>query len=98
MFQFNQLLRTLFYPDRKALEKDFISEFSDLGNGKWRLVLIPYEETLSGLFRSITLYGEKSLDRIELNDVEDDATEITFTHHQFEPRRLSQEERKRLSF
>ncbi|WP_312743748.1 outer membrane lipoprotein carrier protein LolA [Cedecea neteri] len=98
MFQFNQLLRTLFYLDRKALEKDFISEFSDLGQGKWRLVLIPFEKTFSGLFRSITLYGEKSLDRIELNDVEDGATEITFTHHQFEPRRLSQEERKRLVF
>ncbi|AJZ88946.1 outer membrane lipoprotein carrier protein LolA [Cedecea neteri] len=98
MFQFNQLLRSLFYIDRKTLEKDFISEFSDLGEGKWRLVLIPFAETLSGLFRSITLYGEKSIDRIELNDVEDDSTEITFTHYQFEPRRLSQDERKRFVF
>ncbi|SQC93949.1 Uncharacterised protein [Cedecea neteri] len=37
MFQFNQLLRRLFYIDRKTLEKDFISEFSDQGegNGGW---------------------------------------------------------------
>jgi outer membrane lipoprotein-sorting protein len=98
MFQFNQLLRTLFYIDRKTLEKDFISEFSDLGQGKWRLVLIPSDETLSGLFRSITLYGEKSLDRVELHDVEEDSTEITFSHYQPEPHKLTQEERKRFVF
>ncbi|EPF18079.1 MULTISPECIES: outer membrane lipoprotein carrier protein LolA [Cedecea] len=98
MFHFNQLLRTLFHIDRKVLEKSFISEFTDLGQGRWRLVLIPADEPLNKLFRSVTLRGEKYIERIELNDVEEDYTEISFTHYQPEPRKLTREERKRFAY
>ncbi|SMG52834.1 outer membrane lipoprotein carrier protein LolA [Cedecea sp. NFIX57] len=98
MFQFNQLLRRLFYIDRKTLEKDFISEFSDLGQGKWRLVLLPLDETLSGVFHSITLSGEQSLERVEFRDAEEGSTEIIFSHYQPEPRKLTPEERQRFVF
>lgn len=98
MFQFNHLLRALFQADRKVLDENFTSEFTDRGNGQWQLVLTPTTTPLDKLFSTISLQGEKYLNRIELNDRQGDYTEITFTDHRPEPHKLTHEEQKRFVF
>jgi outer membrane lipoprotein-sorting protein len=98
MFQFNHLLRALFQADRKVLDENFSNVFTDLGYGKWQLVLTPTTTPLDKLFSSITLQGDKYLNRIELNDLQGDFTEITFSNQRLEPRKLTHEEQQRFAF
>jgi hypothetical protein len=98
MFQFNHLLRALFQADRKVLDENFSSEFTDQGHGKWQLVLTPTTTPLDKLFSTITLQGDKYLNRIALNDLQGDFTEITFSDHRLEPRKLTHEEQQRFAF
>ncbi|MCT4712812.1 outer membrane lipoprotein carrier protein LolA [Enterobacteriaceae bacterium H11S18] len=98
MFQFNHLLRALFQADRKVLDENFSSRFSDLGKGQWQLVLTPTTSPLDKLFSTITLKGEKYLNAIELNDTQGDFTEITFSNQRPEPRKLTPEEQQRFAF
>lgn len=98
MFQFNHLLRALFQADRKVLDENFTSQFTDQGKGQWQLVLTPTTTPLDKLFSTITLQGEKYLNRIELNDTQGDFTEITFSNHRPEPRKLTHEEQQRFVF
>lgn len=98
MFQFNHLLRALFQADRKVLDENFSSAFTDQGNGKWQLVLTPTTTPLDKLFSTITLEGDKYLNRIALNDLQGDFTEITFSDHRPNPRKLTHEEQQRFAF
>ncbi|OAT18146.1 putative transmembrane protein [Buttiauxella gaviniae ATCC 51604] len=98
MFQFNHLLRALFQADRKVLDENFSSAFTDQGNGKWQLVLTPTTTPLDKLFSTITLEGDKYLNRIALNDLQGDFTEITFSDHRLNPRKLTHEEQQRFAF
>ncbi|MGB7800146.1 LolA family protein [Buttiauxella sp.] len=98
MFQFNHLLRALFQADRKVLDENFSNVFTDQGNGQWQLVLTPTTTPLDKLFSTITLQGDKYLNRIELNDLQGDFTEITFSNHRLDPRKLTHEEQQRFAF
>jgi hypothetical protein len=98
MYLFNHLLRSLFLADRKMLDENFSNVFIDLGHGKWKLVLTPTTTPLDRLFSTITLQGDKHLNRMELNDLQDNFTEITFSHHRLEPRKLTHEEQQRFVF
>ncbi|MCS3602519.1 outer membrane lipoprotein-sorting protein [Buttiauxella sp. BIGb0471] len=98
MFQFNHLLRALFQADRKVLDENFSSVFTDQGKGQWQLVLTPISTPLDKLFSTITLQGDKYLNRIALNDLQGDFTEITFSNHRLEPRKLTHEEQQRFTF
>lgn len=98
MFQFNHLLRALFQADRKVLDENFSSAFTDQGNGKWQLVLTPTTTPLDKLFSTITLEGDTYLNRIALNDLQGDFTEITFSDHRLNPRKLTHEEQQRFAF
>ncbi|QCT20915.1 outer membrane lipoprotein carrier protein LolA [Jejubacter calystegiae] len=98
MFQFNHLLRALFEADRKTLEENFTSRLSDKGNGAWRLVLIPKAAPLNQIFNSITLDGDRFLQKIILDDKQGDTTGITFSDHQTEPRTLTDAEQQRFDF
>ncbi|MFP2514125.1 LolA family protein [Buttiauxella agrestis] len=98
MFQFNHLLRALFQADRKVLDENFSSVFTDQGKGQWQLVLTPITTPLDKLFSTITLQGDKHLNRIALNDLQGDFTEITFSNHRLEPRKLTHEEQQRFTF
>ncbi|MEZ2574886.1 outer membrane lipoprotein carrier protein LolA [Buttiauxella ferragutiae] len=98
MFQFNHLLRALFQADRKVLDENFSSVFTDQGKGQWQLVLTPTTTPLDKLFSTITLQGDKYLKRIALNDLQGDFTEIIFSNHRPEPRKLTNEEQQRFAF
>ncbi|MCL2893827.1 LolA family protein [Brenneria tiliae] len=98
MFQFNHLLRALFQADRRVLEQNFAIGFSDLGQGRWRLVLTPKTSPLDKLFNAITLNGGEFLDGIELDDRQGDMTRITLSNQRLTPRTLSDDEQRRFVF
>lgn len=94
MFQFNHLLRALFQADRQVLEQNFTMVFSDLGGGKWQLVLTPQTSPLDKLFNTIGLQGGLYLERIEIDDKQGDRTQIVLSEQRSEPATLTPEERQ----
>ncbi len=98
MFQFNHLLRALFQADRQVLEQNFATDFTDLGQARWRLVLTPKTTPLDKLFHSITLTGGDYLEGIELNDRQGDLTTITLSNQRLTPRTLTDDEQQRFVF
>lgn len=98
MFQFNHLLRALFQADRRVLEQNFSLKFSDQGQGKWQLVLVPRTSPLDKLFNTITLQGQQYLDHIALNDRQGDRTDITFSNQRLTPKNLTDDEQQRFVF
>ena len=97
MFQFNHLLRALFQADRKVLEQNFRVEFTDKGEGRWTLRLIPIVTPLDKIFATIDLAGGQYLDSIQLNDKQGDRTDIALSQHQLTPAKLTDEERQRFA-
>lgn len=98
MFQFNHLLRALFQADRRVLEQNFATDFTDLGNARWRLVLTPKTTPLDKLFHTITLTGRDYLEGIELNDRQGDLTTIALSNQRLTPRTLTDDEQQRFIF
>ncbi|CAM3837205.1 outer membrane lipoprotein carrier protein LolA [Rahnella bruchi] len=94
MFQFNSLLSALFHADRKVLEENFSLNFTDLGNGAWKLILTPKVSPLNRLFRSITLNGETFLNNIDIDDMQGDATHIRFFNQKTTPATLTDAEKR----
>lgn len=97
MFQFNHLLRALFRADRKVLEQNFRVDFTDAGEGRWSLRLIPITTPLDKIFATIDLAGNAYLERITLNDKQGDRTDITLSQHQLTPTQLTDDERQRFA-
>lgn len=97
MFQFNHLLRALFQADRKVLEQNFRVEFADKGEGRWTLRLTPTTTPLDKIFNTIDLAGQTYLESIQLNDKQDDRTDIALTQHQLTPAQLTDDERQRFA-
>jgi len=97
MFQFNHLLRALFQADRAVLEQNFRIDFSDEGEGRWSLRLIPVTTPLDKIFTTIDLSGERYLSSIHLGDKQGDSTDIHFSQHQLVPATLTNDERKRFA-
>ncbi|HEY3984560.1 outer membrane lipoprotein carrier protein LolA [Cedecea sp.] len=97
MFQFNHLLRALFQADRKVLEQNFRVEFTDKGEGRWTLRLMPIVTPLDKIFATIDLAGGQYLDSIQLNDKQGDRTDIALSQHQLTPAKLTDEERQRFA-
>lgn len=81
LFQFNYLLTAIFTADKQLLENNFDPSLSEQDN-KWTLILKPKQAPLNKIFKEIILSGEKHLQHITLNDLQNDKTEITFTNHQ----------------
>lgn len=81
LFQFNYLLTAIFTADKQLLENNFDPSLSEQDN-EWTLILKPKQAPLNKIFKEIILSGEKNLQHITLNDLQNDKTEITFTNHQ----------------
>nr|WP_228350906.1 MULTISPECIES: outer membrane lipoprotein carrier protein LolA [Limnobaculum] len=97
MFRFNSILTALFHADRNALEQNFNLQFSDLGKGRWQLVLQPTTTPLDKLFRQITLNGAEFLNEIQINDMQGDSTHIQFFDQTTTPTALTPDEKRHFS-
>lgn len=92
MFQFNALMRALIKADKTVLENHFTTTFTDKGQGKWQLHLVPVTTPLDKLFSEISLSGSQVIEQVVLTDKQGDATTITFSDHQLMPENLTPEE------
>ncbi|MGA8119920.1 LolA family protein [Rouxiella badensis] len=97
MFKFNSLLTALFHADHRALEQNFTLDFSDRGQGNWKLVLTPKTSPLNRLFKTITLEGQTFLNNININDMQGDVTQIRFFNQRTEPKTLTDAEKQHFS-
>lgn len=84
LFQFNHLLTAIFTADKKMLEDNFDITLSQQ-NRQWTLLLQPKLAPLNKIFKQITLNGETYLQKIIIDDMQNDKTDISFSNHQTTP-------------
>ncbi len=92
MFQFNALMKALVKADKAVLEDNFELNFSDMGQGLWRLDLTPVTTPLNKLFNKIELQGTTELQQVILIDKQGDTTKIQFKDNQVSPVQLTEQE------
>lgn len=81
IFQFNQLLSSLFTVNLSELNQYFDLSISEK-KSEWKVELIPVKEPINKFFKKITLQGKDYINRVELHDQQGDVTEIQFKDHQ----------------
>lgn len=80
LFQFNHLLTAIFTADKKTLEDSFNLALTEKNN-QWTLLLKPKISPLNKIFKQITLNGDKYLQKIIIDDMQNDKTIISFNNH-----------------
>jgi len=80
-----------------ALQEQFTLDFS-VENNQWQLVLVPKQSPLNAVFQSITLSGKTHIDRLTLQELRGDKTEITFTNQTSLPQELTDAEDAQFRF
>ncbi len=81
IFQFNQLLSSLFTVNLSELNQYFDLSISEK-KLEWTVELIPTKEPINKIFKKIALQGKDYINRVELHDQQGDVTEIKFKDHQ----------------
>lgn len=80
LFQFNHLLSAIFTADAQMLKNNFKLTLTE-HDKQWNLTLIPISAPLNKIFKQIQLSGNVYLEKITLDDMQNDKTEITFFNH-----------------
>lgn len=89
LFQFNHLLTAIFTADKEMLENNFDITVTEQNN-IWTLTLKPKLAPLNKIFKQIILSGKSYLEKVTINDMQNDKTELTFKNHK--TTKLSQDE------
>lgn len=80
LFQFNHLLTAIFTADKEMLENNFDITVTEQNN-IWTLTLKPKLAPLNKIFKQIILSGKSYLEKVTINDMQNDKTELTFNNH-----------------
>lgn len=80
IFQFNQLLSSLFSMNIQAVNEYFYTDLKEK-NSDWVLVLHSKKEPMNKIFKEIILQGDNFINSVELLDQQGDSTHIQFSHH-----------------
>lgn len=80
LFQFNHLLTAIFTADKEMLENNFDITVTEQNN-IWTLTLKPKLAPLNKIFKQIILSGKSYLEKVTINDMQNDKTELTFKNH-----------------
>ena len=95
----SQTMIAVFSGDDKALDKNFIVNFSS-DNNNWTLELTPRDETIKSVMEKLTLKGkadnEISLDSLEMNESTGNSIKYNFSNQSY-PKELSEDEKKYFS-
>ncbi|MCA2415792.1 outer membrane lipoprotein carrier protein LolA [Vibrio chemaguriensis] len=86
-FYFSHVFLSVFHGDTSALQEQFTLDFS-VENNQWQLILEPKQSPLNAVFKAITLSGKAHIDRLTLQELRGDKTEITFTNQTSLPQEL----------
>ena len=89
LFQFNHLLTAIFTADKDMLESNFDITITEQ-NKYWTVTLQPKLAPLNKIFKQIILNGKAYLEKVTINDMQNDKTELTFANHK--TTKLSQNE------
>lgn len=96
-FYFSHIFLAVFHGDTHALKEQFDIAFN-AGDKQWTLVLTPLNAPLNAVFEAITLTGNDNIDRLELNELRGDKTDILFTNQTHQPEGLTDAEKAQFSF
>ncbi len=96
-FYFSHVFLSVFHGDTTALKEQFTLDFS-VHNAQWQLVLTPKEPPLNAVFKTIRLSGQENIDRLILEELRGDNTEIQFSNQTSLPKDLSDAEDAQFSF
>ncbi|MGR5456436.1 outer-membrane lipoprotein carrier protein LolA, partial [Vibrio alfacsensis] len=78
-FYFSHIFLAVFHGDTDQLKQQFDMTFK-ADNGQWTLALTPKAAPLNTVFNTITLGGKSDLERLTLQEIRGDKTDILFSN------------------
>ena len=96
-FYFSHVFLAVFHGDSEALSQQFDMDFS-VQDDQWTLVLTPKQPPLSSVFKSISLIGQQDINKLTLQELRGDKTEIVFSNQTHQPENLSDAEKALFRF
>ena len=96
-FYFSHIFLAVFHGDTQQLEQQFDMQFT-ASQGQWSLVLTPLAAPLNAVFDNITISGKDDLERLTLQEIRGDKTDITFSHQRYQPKSLTDAEQAQFQF
>ena len=97
VFYFSHLFLALFKGDLNALNEQFELTLKSNNEG-WRLHLKPKSAPLNKVFSTIEIHGVDQIDKLNLIELNGDATTISFTNISNQPAQLSEQEKDAFNF
>ncbi|OIN25120.1 outer membrane lipoprotein carrier protein LolA [Vibrio barjaei] len=96
-FYFSHIFLAVFHGDTEQLKQQFDMTFK-ADNGQWTLVLTPKAAPLNAVFDTITLGGKSDLERLTLQEIRGDKTDILFSNQSYQPESLTDAEQAQFKF
>jgi len=96
-FYFSHVFLDVFHGNTDALKAQFEMDFS-VSEGQWTLLLSPKQPPLNAVFKHIQLTGRDDIDKLELQELRGDKTEIQFSNQTSQPEELTDAEQAQFSF
>ncbi|MEZ9944870.1 hypothetical protein BCS96_04410 [Vibrio breoganii] len=96
-FYFSHVFLNVFHGNTDALVQQFSITFTALQDG-WTIELTPIQAPLNTVFKVITLVGDEHIDRLTLQEIRGDRTEILFSNQTSQPEGLTDAEQAQFSF
>ncbi|MFB9216000.1 LolA family protein [Vibrio sinaloensis] len=96
-FYFSHVFLAVFHGDTEQLKQQFTISF-EATDGDWALELTPKQAPLDAVFEHITLQGDENINRLELQEIRGDKTQIQFSNQTSFPEALTDAEQQQFSF
>ncbi|MCG9623682.1 outer membrane lipoprotein carrier protein LolA [Vibrio mediterranei] len=96
-FYFSHIFLAVFHGDTDQLKQQFDMTFK-ADNGQWTLALTPKAAPLNAVFDTITLGGKSDLERLTLQEIRGDKTDILFSNQSYQPESLTDAEQAQFKF
>ncbi|MGR5305213.1 outer membrane lipoprotein carrier protein LolA [Vibrio mediterranei] len=96
-FYFSHIFLAVFHGDTDQLKQQFDMTFK-ADNGQWTLALTPKAAPLNTVFNTITLGGKSDLERLTLQEIRGDKTDILFSNQSYQPESLTDAEQAQFKF
>lgn len=96
-FYFSHVFLAVFHGDTHALQEQFALQFEHKSD-HWQLILTPKQAPLNAVFATIRLTGQQNIDKLTLQEIRGDKTEILFSHQTHQPETLTDAEKAQFSF
>lgn len=94
-------LSSVFAGNSEDLEKNFITDFTDNGDGSWSLILTPKDATISSVMQQLQMKGTVSsslvkMDSLEMSETSSNKIKYEFSNQEY-PKELSDDEKTNFS-